>query len=87
MNKAQALLQDVVAPEMVMADILRQSLAAAVTELSGTELSRGYHCRRGEQPLPDAGGPEPVFSPGGAAPGGPATADPETCQRGLRICA
>jgi heterodisulfide reductase subunit C len=44
MSKVQALVQDVVVPDMVKADNLRRSLAAEVTERSGTELNRCYQC-------------------------------------------
>jgi heterodisulfide reductase subunit C len=45
MSKVQALVQEVVAPDMVKAVHLRQSLAAEVTERSGAELNRCYQCR------------------------------------------
>jgi heterodisulfide reductase subunit C2 len=45
MSKVQALLQAAVVPDMIMAGSLRQSLAAEVTERSGTELNSCYQCR------------------------------------------
>jgi len=44
MSKVQALVQDPVVPDMIKAVNLRQSLAAEVTERSGTELNRCYQC-------------------------------------------
>ena len=45
MSKVQALVQEAVIPEMIKVDNLRQSLAAEVTERSGTDLNRCYQCR------------------------------------------
>ena len=44
MSKVQALVQEVVAPDMVNADNLRQSLATEVTKRSGADFNRCYQC-------------------------------------------
>jgi len=45
MSKVQALVHDVVTPDMIKVDNLRQSLATEVNERSGAGLNRCYQCQ------------------------------------------